>query len=164
MIIWFSWDSIIIFSLSRFRVACHFICNHSYFGNIVLVCIMVSSAMLAAEDPLNSKSERNQVRLITALSRDTLLKRDDISFPDLELLRLLFHDHLHDRGVPEGDRLRLHPPPGRVLPVGIQPTRSPRRRSLAHFIRVQVGRQFRTGVLDGFKRLLQQIMEWIARY
>ena len=114
--------------------------------------------MLAAEDPLNSKSERNQVRLITALSRDTLLKRM-IYFPDLELLRLLFHDHLHDRGVPEGDRLRLHPPPGRVLPVGIQPTRSPRRRSLAHFIRVQVGRQFRTDVLDGFKRLLQQIME-----
>lgn len=40
---------------------CHFICNHSYFGNIVLVCIMVSSAMLAAEDPLNSNSRRNQV-------------------------------------------------------------------------------------------------------
>ena len=46
---------------SRFRVMCHFICNHSYFGNIVLVCIMVSSAMLAAEDPLNSNSERNKV-------------------------------------------------------------------------------------------------------
>ena len=40
---------------------CHFICNHSYFGNVVLVCIMVSSAMLAAEDPLNSNSERNRV-------------------------------------------------------------------------------------------------------
>jgi voltage-dependent calcium channel L type alpha-1D len=44
-----------------FRVMCHRICNHSYFGNIVLVCIMVSSAMLAAEDPLNSNSERNQI-------------------------------------------------------------------------------------------------------
>ena len=41
---------------------CHFICNHSYFGNIVLVCIMVSSAMLAAEDPLDSNSERNKVQ------------------------------------------------------------------------------------------------------
>ena len=40
---------------------CHFICNHSYFGNIVLVCIMVSSAMLAAEDPLKSDSPRNKV-------------------------------------------------------------------------------------------------------
>ena len=47
---------------SRFRILCHYICNHSYFGNIVLVCIMVSSAMLAAEDPLDSKSERNNVR------------------------------------------------------------------------------------------------------
>ncbi len=46
----------------RFRIMCHFICNHPYFGNVVLVCIMVSSAMLAAEDPLNSNSERNKVR------------------------------------------------------------------------------------------------------
>ncbi len=54
----------VIFSsqLFRFRIACHYICNHSYFGNIVLVCIMVSSAMLAAEDPLNSQSDRNKVR------------------------------------------------------------------------------------------------------
>ena len=43
---------------------CHFICNHSYFGNVVLVCIMVSSAMLAAEDPLNSNSERNKVTIL----------------------------------------------------------------------------------------------------
>merc|ERR550532_1788606 len=39
-----------------FRIMCHFICNHSLFGNVVLVCIMVSSFMLAAEDPLNSAS------------------------------------------------------------------------------------------------------------
>uniref|UniRef100_A0A182YN24 Voltage-dependent L-type calcium channel subunit alpha n=1 Tax=Anopheles stephensi TaxID=30069 RepID=A0A182YN24_ANOST len=31
------------------------------FGNIILVCIMFSSAMLAAEDPLNANSERNQI-------------------------------------------------------------------------------------------------------
>lgn len=55
-------SSFFIFSSkNRFRVMCHRICNHSYFGNIVLVCIMVSSAMLAAEDPLNSNSERNQI-------------------------------------------------------------------------------------------------------
>jgi len=46
---------------NSFRKMCHFICNHSYFGNVVLVCIMVSSAMLAAEDPLNSNSERNRI-------------------------------------------------------------------------------------------------------
>ncbi|XP_071748883.1 muscle calcium channel subunit alpha-1 isoform X29 [Lepeophtheirus salmonis] len=55
-------SSFFIFSSkNRFRILCHFICNHSYFGNIVLVCIMVSSAMLAAEDPLNSNSERNKI-------------------------------------------------------------------------------------------------------
>jgi hypothetical protein len=55
-------SSLFIFSSkNRFRVMCHFICNHSYFGNIVLVCIMISSAMLAAEDPLRSDSPRNKI-------------------------------------------------------------------------------------------------------
>lgn len=45
----------------RFRIFCHWVCNHSYFGNIILVCIMISSAMLAAEDPLKSTSPRNLV-------------------------------------------------------------------------------------------------------
>lgn len=51
----------LIFATFRFRVLCHKICNHSYFGNIVLACILISSAMLAAEDPLNANSDRNQV-------------------------------------------------------------------------------------------------------
>ncbi|XP_071438805.1 muscle calcium channel subunit alpha-1 isoform X3 [Hetaerina americana] len=55
-------SSFFIFSHSnRFRVFCHWLCNHSYFGNVILVCIMISSAMLAAEDPLNASSERNQI-------------------------------------------------------------------------------------------------------
>ena len=51
----------------RFRKLCHFVCNHSYFGNIVLVCILISSGMLAAEDPLNSKSDRNVVCILAGL-------------------------------------------------------------------------------------------------
>lgn len=47
--------------LHRFRIFCHKLCNHSQFGNMILACIMFSSAMLAAEDPLNSKSDRNRV-------------------------------------------------------------------------------------------------------
>ncbi|XP_059609825.1 muscle calcium channel subunit alpha-1 isoform X5 [Phlebotomus argentipes] len=46
---------------NRFRIFCHWLCNHSHFGNIILACIMFSSAMLAAEDPLNAGSERNQI-------------------------------------------------------------------------------------------------------
>ncbi|VDL89701.1 unnamed protein product [Schistocephalus solidus] len=44
-----------------FRRLCHYICNHPYFNNVVLVCILVSSAMLAAEDPLDASSYRNIV-------------------------------------------------------------------------------------------------------
>ncbi|XP_067209243.1 muscle calcium channel subunit alpha-1 isoform X2 [Linepithema humile] len=48
-------------STNRFRVFCHWCCNHSYFSNVILVCIMISSAMLAAEDPLKATSYRNQI-------------------------------------------------------------------------------------------------------
>lgn len=51
------------FCHNRFRVICHKICNHPYFGNIVLACILISSGMLAAEDPLQSQSKRNEVSL-----------------------------------------------------------------------------------------------------
>ncbi|XP_075678000.1 muscle calcium channel subunit alpha-1-like isoform X5 [Dermatophagoides pteronyssinus] len=52
--------SFFIFShTNKFRVACHRFINHNYFGNIVLVCIIISSTMLAAEDPLNAVSYRN---------------------------------------------------------------------------------------------------------
>ncbi|KAL1129887.1 hypothetical protein AAG570_012831, partial [Ranatra chinensis] len=46
---------------NRFRVFCHWLCNHSHFSNVILVCIMVSSALLAAEDPLSAESPRNKI-------------------------------------------------------------------------------------------------------
>uniref|UniRef100_A0A1I8GVU8 Voltage-dependent L-type calcium channel subunit alpha n=1 Tax=Macrostomum lignano TaxID=282301 RepID=A0A1I8GVU8_9PLAT len=55
-------SSLFVFSsTNRFRVLCHRICNHSYFGSVVLVCILVSSAMLAAEEPVNSENPRNKI-------------------------------------------------------------------------------------------------------
>ncbi|KAF6217290.1 hypothetical protein GE061_001644 [Apolygus lucorum] len=55
-------SSFFIFSnTNRFRVFCHWFCNHSHFGNVILVCIMVSSALLAAEDPLKSDTPRNRI-------------------------------------------------------------------------------------------------------
>ncbi|XP_075219333.1 ca[2+]-channel protein alpha[[1]] subunit D isoform X3 [Lycorma delicatula] len=55
-------SSFFIFSnTNRIRVFCHWLCNHSHFGNVILVCIMVSSALLAAEDPIDSNSYRNKV-------------------------------------------------------------------------------------------------------
>nr|XP_036218959.1 muscle calcium channel subunit alpha-1 isoform X1 [Bactrocera oleae]XP_036218960.1 muscle calcium channel subunit alpha-1 isoform X1 [Bactrocera oleae]XP_036218961.1 muscle calcium channel subunit alpha-1 isoform X1 [Bactrocera oleae]XP_036218962.1 muscle calcium channel subunit alpha-1 isoform X1 [Bactrocera oleae]XP_036218963.1 muscle calcium channel subunit alpha-1 isoform X1 [Bactrocera oleae] len=55
-------SSFFIFSnTNRFRVFCHWLCNHSNFGNVILCCIMFSSAMLAAEDPLRPNADRNKV-------------------------------------------------------------------------------------------------------
>ncbi|XP_052868035.1 muscle calcium channel subunit alpha-1-like isoform X2 [Anopheles cruzii] len=51
----------ILSNTNRFRLLCHWLCNHTVFGNIILLCIMLSSVMLAAEDPLNANSERNQI-------------------------------------------------------------------------------------------------------
>ncbi|XP_060818098.1 muscle calcium channel subunit alpha-1 isoform X14 [Bombus pascuorum] len=57
-------SSFFLFSqTNRFRVFCHWLSNHSYFSNMILVCIMISSAMLAAEDPLRASSYRNQILL-----------------------------------------------------------------------------------------------------
>jgi len=46
---------------NRFRVLCHQIINHRYFSNFVLGCILMSSAMLAAEDPIVERSYRNLI-------------------------------------------------------------------------------------------------------
>ncbi|XP_071960409.1 voltage-dependent L-type calcium channel subunit alpha-1D-like isoform X3 [Antedon mediterranea] len=55
-------SSLFIFSKdNRFRKASYLIVNHNYFSNVVLVLIMVSSAMLAAEDPVDKNSKRNQI-------------------------------------------------------------------------------------------------------
>lgn len=53
-------------SSTRFRVFCYKLSASSAWGNIILVCIMFSSAMLAAEDPLDAaqKGFRNWVRII----------------------------------------------------------------------------------------------------
>ena len=55
-------------TLLRFRVFCHWLCNHNYFGNVILACILISSAMLAAEEPLNTTTDRNLVSQLISLT------------------------------------------------------------------------------------------------
>lgn len=45
----------------RIRVLCHRIVNATWFTNFILLFIMLSSAALAAEDPIRAESMRNQV-------------------------------------------------------------------------------------------------------
>merc|ERR1719471_1296509 len=55
-------SSFFIFSQTNpFRVLCWKIQAHPICSNIILVCILVSSAFLACEDPLQSKSTINQI-------------------------------------------------------------------------------------------------------
>lgn len=55
-------SSLFVFSsTNKFRMLCWKIVNHSYFGNVILACILISSLMLAAEDPLDAKSKRNTI-------------------------------------------------------------------------------------------------------
>ena len=46
---------------SRFRKLCYKIINASSFTNLILLFILLSSISLAAEDPIDPKSYRNQV-------------------------------------------------------------------------------------------------------
>lgn len=41
-------------NIRRFRVFCHWLVNHSTFGNVILLCIMCSSALLAVERPIET--------------------------------------------------------------------------------------------------------------
>uniref|UniRef100_A0A8C4QUP2 Voltage-dependent L-type calcium channel subunit alpha n=2 Tax=Eptatretus burgeri TaxID=7764 RepID=A0A8C4QUP2_EPTBU len=51
-----------IFSSSnRFRVFCHKLIHHHLFTNLILIMILLSSASLAAEDPIRSTSFRNHI-------------------------------------------------------------------------------------------------------
>lgn len=47
--------------VKRFRKLCHRIVNHTTFTNIILLFILLSSISLAAEDPIDPMSFRNQV-------------------------------------------------------------------------------------------------------
>ncbi|XP_041983616.1 muscle calcium channel subunit alpha-1-like isoform X14 [Aricia agestis] len=64
---------------NRFRVFCYKMSASSTFGNIILVCIMFSSAMLAAEDPLDAAQKG---------FRNWLLSQFDIFFTGIFTLEL----------------------------------------------------------------------------
>ncbi|XP_026318238.1 muscle calcium channel subunit alpha-1-like [Hyposmocoma kahamanoa] len=73
-------SSFFIFSpTNRFRVFCYKVSASSTFGNIILVCIMLSSAMLAAEDPLDAAQKG---------SRNWLLSQFDVFFTAIFTLEL----------------------------------------------------------------------------
>nr|XP_037876781.1 muscle calcium channel subunit alpha-1 isoform X3 [Bombyx mori] len=73
-------SSFFIFSkTNRFRVLCYKLSSSSTFGNIILVCIMLSSAMLAAEDPLDA---------VQSGFRNWLLSQFDVFFTGIFTLEL----------------------------------------------------------------------------
>ena len=49
-------------SSCRVRKFCHWVVNLRHFDNVILVIILISSVLLALEDPVIEKSDRNKVR------------------------------------------------------------------------------------------------------
>ena len=47
----------------RLRKACHWLVNLRHFDNTILVIILISSVLLALEDPVDENSQRNTVKL-----------------------------------------------------------------------------------------------------
>lgn len=50
-------QSILGFSVFRFRVSCYRVQNNAIFKNFILICILASSLMLAMEDPVGKANE-----------------------------------------------------------------------------------------------------------
>lgn len=106
-------------SCFRFRVFCHWLSNHSYFSNMILVCIMISSAMLAAEDPLRATSYRNQVRRPTNIRLNSTVTMLFVVV-DFTEFWLFFHHGIYDRDLFKDDLVRFYYTRRCVLPVGVQ--------------------------------------------
>ncbi|CAK1546604.1 unnamed protein product [Leptosia nina] len=91
-------SSFFVFSpTNRFRVLCYKMSASSTFGNIILVCIMLSSAMLAAEDPLDAAQKG---------FRNYLLSQFDIFFTGIFTLELFLKLITYGLILHEGSFLR----------------------------------------------------------
>ncbi|XP_053619116.1 muscle calcium channel subunit alpha-1-like isoform X3 [Plodia interpunctella] len=91
-------SSFFVFSpTNRFRVLCYKLSASSPFGNIILVCIMLSSAMLAAEDPLDAAQKG---------FRNWLLSQFDVFFTGIFTLELFLKLITYGLVLHEGAFLR----------------------------------------------------------
>lgn len=97
--------------VSRFRKLCYKIINASSFTNLILLFILLSSISLAAEDPIDPKSYRNQVTIRSSATHWTLtderrtnLIRTLCAFPaDLGLRWHCLHNCVHHWDCAEGN-------------------------------------------------------------
>ena len=80
-----------MFSFS-FRIFCHRVCNHRAFGYVVLVCILLSSISLGAEDPVDADSVRNRVKNDFSSRRRKMF----FSSSDSQLGRLFLHGRFYN--------------------------------------------------------------------
>lgn len=101
--------SLFMFSYeNRFRRLCHFISNHRWFSNSLLVCILVSSIMLAAEDPVRYNSPTNDVCFIIDNFCQNIRVNQFFYLSDSEQIRLFFHERFHNRNMLETNFVWFH--------------------------------------------------------
>lgn len=120
---------------------CHWASNHSYFSNAILVCIMVSSALLGAENPLRSETPTNRVCLTYpvkyCLKYCSYLKCSHL-LSGAAIFRLLFYHSFYYRTCAEDCLSRVCASRRRVLPLRIQPSRLVSRLRVFSFRLLQV--------------------------
>ena len=111
--------------------------------------------MLAAEDPLNSNSERNKVNIRTIAFQWFIFR-----VLDTQLFRLLLYNHLHYRVSFQNHRLRVPLSSRELLSERLQHAGPCSRGSQPHLLRVQVrkekGRRKVAPLLIFVKSLLYQ--------
>lgn len=107
--------SLHIHLVSRFRKLCYKIINASSFTNLILLFILLSSISLAAEDPIDPKSYRNQVTIrstathwtLTVERRPNLIRTLCAFPPDLGLCWHCLHNCVHHWDCTEGNVLYM---------------------------------------------------------
>ncbi|XP_045392011.1 voltage-dependent L-type calcium channel subunit alpha-1S [Lemur catta] len=91
-------SSFFIFSpTNKIRVLCHRIVNATWFTNFILLFILLSSAALAAEDPIRAESMRNQI-----------LKHFDIGFTSVFTVEIVLKMTTYGAFLHEGSFCRSY--------------------------------------------------------
>ena len=104
----------------RFRVLCHWLCNHTYFGNIILVCILVSSALLALEDPIPDKDNKKAEASIHRIVVYGRWLNWMFFISDFDQVWLHFYWNIFSRITSKDNFVRVYSPQGCLSKIRLQ--------------------------------------------
>lgn len=107
-------------NIRRFRVFCHWLVNHSTFGNVILLCIMCSSALLAVERPIETPEPVSTLFFSkTRLLFESFQGTHTFLFLDSEISGLLFRGHFYGGASAEVNHIWIYFTQRIILSIGI---------------------------------------------